>query len=1084
MSYSRWIHLALALLVSATFSSSALAEDEAIQIPTIEHDGPVDFEKEILPILRKNCLACHNSTDAESDLVLENPLLIIKGGAEGPAVVPGKSAESVLLLLASRQRESFMPPDDNDVGAKQLTPAQLGLIKLWIDQGATGEVTGSAGPVQWQPLPAGVQPIYAAAISDDGQLAAAGRANQIFLYHVPTGRQLGRLTDPELIDSGDAQRPGVAFRDLVQSVVLNRTGDMIAAGGYRNVKVWKRVQNGRVADLPGLEEVASSLALSADGTLAAVGLANGKVQLIDLAERKVVRSLEGHVGPVRGLAFSADAATLFSGAEDKTIRSWKVDDGSQLAMVETTAPINALALVNQGKELAAGHADNGLRIWALPGAAAVEEEGAEDEEEEEGVKPLRELAGHGGPIHGLVVSGENQEILFSASQDGTVRHWTAADGKQVRQLAHGGPVTALAISSDGTRLISTSDNNSIKLWNTADGAMVVEIKGDFQKQFVAQRQQRDKALAAKRVELAKKDLEEANKRKTAEEENHKKVTEALTKAEEDLTAKTEVATKATADKGTADKAQIDAKTGLATAEEAKKTADEALVKADADLKTGQEAVVKAEEALVAATKAAEEAVKNKAEADKAASDNADDEDLKKAAEEAGKAAEAAEKARVDAQTAVDDAKKKVEELTTAQKTAAEAKKKGDEDLTKATADLKTADENAKKATEAATKAVDEKDASTRATAAAKRTVERAGTAVKKATDEITAIDAVVKLEEADAVTVTTASEAADKIATESENPRRSAAFSADGTTFVVGGDGQLVTSYDATSGQPLDNYSGQASQVQALAFTADGHVLSIGENKSVILWDLSHRWELAYRLGSSENADMFVDRVIALNFSQDGTLLVAGSGEPSRSGQIKIFDTTSGELVRELDEPHSDTVFSVAFSRDGNYLASSAADRFVKVFQVADGAFVRSFEGHTHHVLGVSWSADGRTLASSGADNVVKVWSVKTGDQQRTIAGFGKEVTSITFVADGVNILASSGDKNVHVKRTDNGGNVRVLSGGSDFMYAVGSSGDGKVFVAGGQDSVLRIWAEDGKVLGTFAAPEPPTEEEGGGGEE
>ena len=86
MSYSRWIHLALALLVSATFSSAALAEDEAIQIPTIEHDGPVDFEKEILPILRKNCLACHNSTDAESDLVLENPLLIIKGGAEGPAV--------------------------------------------------------------------------------------------------------------------------------------------------------------------------------------------------------------------------------------------------------------------------------------------------------------------------------------------------------------------------------------------------------------------------------------------------------------------------------------------------------------------------------------------------------------------------------------------------------------------------------------------------------------------------------------------------------------------------------------------------------------------------------------------------------------------------------------------------------------------------------------------------------------------------------------------------------------------------------------------------------------------------------------
>ena len=193
----------------------------------------------------------------------------------------------------------------------------------------------------------------------------------------------------------------------------------------------------------------------------------------------------------------------------------------------------------------------------------------------------------------------------------------------------------------------------------------------------------------------------------------------------------------------------------------------------------------------------------------------------------------------------------------------DAKKKGDEDLAKANTDLKTADENAKKAAEAATKAVDEKDASTRATAAAKRSVERADTAAKKATVEITAIEAVVKLEEADAATVTTASEAADKLATESESPRRSAAFSADGTTFVVGGDGQLVTSYDAVTGRPLDNYGGQASQVQALAFTSQGHVLSIGENKSVILWDLSHRWELAFRLGSSENAEVFVDRVIA-----------------------------------------------------------------------------------------------------------------------------------------------------------------------------------------------------------------------------
>src|SRR4029077_6013856 len=81
-----------------------------IAITEVKHEGPVDFEKEILPIFRRNCLACHSATEAESDLVLETPMTILKGGSEGPAVVAGKSAESLLLKMAARQKEPFMPP--------------------------------------------------------------------------------------------------------------------------------------------------------------------------------------------------------------------------------------------------------------------------------------------------------------------------------------------------------------------------------------------------------------------------------------------------------------------------------------------------------------------------------------------------------------------------------------------------------------------------------------------------------------------------------------------------------------------------------------------------------------------------------------------------------------------------------------------------------------------------------------------------------------------------------------------------------------------------------------------------------------
>ena len=153
-----------------------VADDETIPIAELKRDTAVDFEKEVLPILRRKCLACHNTTDAESDLVLETPQSILKGGAEGPAAVAGKGSESLLLQVASLQGEPFMPPEDNDVGAKPLTPEELGLIKLWIDQGASGDV-GGAAKLNWQPLPPGVNPIYSVAVSPDGQYVAAGRAN-------------------------------------------------------------------------------------------------------------------------------------------------------------------------------------------------------------------------------------------------------------------------------------------------------------------------------------------------------------------------------------------------------------------------------------------------------------------------------------------------------------------------------------------------------------------------------------------------------------------------------------------------------------------------------------------------------------------------------------------------------------------------------------------------------------------------------------------------------------------------------------------------------------------------------------------
>src|SRR5690349_18672072 len=102
-----------------------------IAIAPVAHPAPVDFQKEVLPILASNCLACQNKTKAKVVLILETPEDMLKGGDTGPAIIPKKGADSLLLLAAAHQGDLVMPPKDNKVAAVDLTSQQLGLIKLW-----------------------------------------------------------------------------------------------------------------------------------------------------------------------------------------------------------------------------------------------------------------------------------------------------------------------------------------------------------------------------------------------------------------------------------------------------------------------------------------------------------------------------------------------------------------------------------------------------------------------------------------------------------------------------------------------------------------------------------------------------------------------------------------------------------------------------------------------------------------------------------------------------------------------------------------------------------------------------------------
>ncbi|QDU02210.1 Planctomycete cytochrome C [Gimesia chilikensis] len=93
----------------------------------------VDYAKQIKPLLKAHCFACHGVLKQESALRLDAGKFILKGGEIGKAVVPGNSAESLLFQVIGEDPDFAMPPEGQ---GRKLTPEEVALIRTWIDQGA------------------------------------------------------------------------------------------------------------------------------------------------------------------------------------------------------------------------------------------------------------------------------------------------------------------------------------------------------------------------------------------------------------------------------------------------------------------------------------------------------------------------------------------------------------------------------------------------------------------------------------------------------------------------------------------------------------------------------------------------------------------------------------------------------------------------------------------------------------------------------------------------------------------------------------------------------------------------------------
>jgi WD40 repeat protein len=254
---------------------------------------------------------------------------------------------------------------------------------------------------------------------------------------------------------------------------------------------------------------------------------------------------------------------------------------------------------------------------------------------------------------------------------------------------------------------------------------------------------------------------------------------------------------------------------------------------------------------------------------------------------------------------------------------------------------------------------------------------------------------------------------------------------------------KTIRLWDLATGQTSYVLADHQGFIEAVVFQPHStNILASGSrDKTIKIWELDR---VLYSLVGHSQA------VNTLAFSPDGQQLASGSSDRS----VKLWQVATGELITTLTS-HKLKITTVAFNSN-EILASASADGTISIWQ--KNKMYRQLTGHTGSVTSIAFSPDGQLLASGGEDRSIRLWDTQTWNCLQVLPGHAWQISSLAFTSNGAVLLSGSWDKTVKFWQIATGIEFDALSGHVDSVTCLAIDPSEQKIFTGSRDRSIKVW--------------------------